>query len=158
MHFVPHDDFAFVVPVRDVEELFVGRERDPVRSGQFGRQQLQLAVVNRKNAAKRKLFPFVVEKLRQAERGIGEEQRSVGAINEIVGTVQSLAVIPVCDYRERAVRLEPCNAPVAMLADRKPPLRIESEAVRSRLAVLRDVRTRITARLTKNREVSCAAI
>src|SRR5438128_4145440 len=74
---VAHHHLALLVPVRDVQEALVGRERDPVRSGEIRRHELQLAVVQAEHAAERELLARIVEGLRQPEWRVREVKGAV---------------------------------------------------------------------------------
>ena len=93
--FVTHHDLSLRIPVADVEISFIRRERDSIGAFQIGAHQLQLGLIEGKHAAVGKPFTRVVVGFRQTERRIAKEERSVGAIDEIIGTVEPLAFVAV---------------------------------------------------------------
>src|SRR6266481_1659802 len=74
LYLVPHDDLFLLIPVVYVEVLLVGRECEPIRPAQFLGQQLDVVPVWRhpEDAAVGQFFTWIVEKLRESERRIGE--------------------------------------------------------------------------------------
>ena len=81
----------------------------------------------------------------QSEGRVGEVERPVGAVDEVVGRVQPLALVAVRQHRDVAVRVDADDAPVAVLADRQQPGGREREAVRAGLVVAADVRAGVSA-------------
>jgi hypothetical protein len=70
------------IPVADVEEPLVGRQRDAVGPLQSDRDERELAVAQTVDAAERELPLGLV---RQSERRVGEVERAVGGVDEVVG-------------------------------------------------------------------------
>src|SRR6266540_5821516 len=93
----------------------------------------------------RELLPRIVIDLRQSERWVCEKESSIRLVDEVIRTVEPLALVPVGEYRQPAVLFKPGYAPVAVLVDGESPFTVESEAVGSGLAVFSDVRSRVTA-------------
>src|SRR2546422_7590294 len=109
-------------------------------------------------AVKKYLFSRVVEELGQPEGRVGEIERPIGPVNQVVGAVEPLSLVAVGKNGQRSVRLEAGHAAVAVLVDRQPALRIERQAVGSGLAVLGNVASGIPARLAKHRELSVLSV
>src|SRR5579871_7033200 len=107
-----------------------------------------------KNTAERQLLARIVEKFRQSERRIGKVQGSVRPIHQVVRAVEPLTFVLVCKHGQRSVFFEPRYAVVAMLIDRQAVLGIERQAIRPRLAVLRNIRAGITAGSAKYRQLA----
>ena len=59
---------------------------------------------------------------------------AVGVIDQIVGAVESFALIVRCQRCGRAVRLEASNQPIAMAAHDQPPFAVEHQPVGSGFA------------------------
>ena len=74
LYLVPHDDLFLLIPVVYVEVLLVGRECEPIRPAQFLGQQLDVVPIWRhpEDAAVGQFFTWIIEKLRESERRIGE--------------------------------------------------------------------------------------
>src|ERR1700747_3369664 len=130
MNFVTHDYFALVVPIVYVEIFLIRRESQAVWTREVGGDEFQFAIDQAEDAAERKLLTRVIEEFRHAERRISEEQRTVGAIDEIVWAVQALALIAIGENSKLSVSFETRDAPVAMLVDRYAALLIKREAIR----------------------------
>ena len=71
----------------------------------------------------------IVEELWKTERRIGEEERAVRSINEIVRTVKALALIAVRQHGLRPVVFVAHDAMTAVLIDGQPSLRIEGQSI-----------------------------
>jgi hypothetical protein len=56
---------------------------------------LQLAVVEGENTFKGQLLARILMKLGQPKWRIGKKQSAIGAIHQVVGTVQALALVTV---------------------------------------------------------------
>jgi hypothetical protein len=84
-----------------------------------------LSSVEREYAAEGKLLARIVVEFRQSERRIGEKKRAVGAVHEIVGTVQTLTFILAGEHGDPAVFLHARDPTVAMFVDRQPALGVE---------------------------------
>ncbi len=82
-----------------------------------------------KTPLKRQLLVWIVEHFGESERRVGEEQDSVGSIDEVVGAVQPPAVVMVGEHGHVPMRLDPDYAAVAVLANRQSALRIERQTV-----------------------------
>ena len=83
----------------------------------------------------------------KAKRRISKEQRAVRSIDKIVWTVEPLALITVSENGLRAIFLVMHDAMIAVLVNRESSLRIERQAIRTRLAVLGNVGTMISFRI-----------
>src|SRR5205823_1425291 len=127
------------------KELLVGRESDSVGSDQLGCGQLHLAVLDAEDAAERQLLARIVVDARQPERWVGEVERAVRAVDEVVGAVEALALVAIGEHRERAGALQASDAAVAVLVDGEPPVAVERQAVGAGLVVLADVRAFVAA-------------
>src|SRR5260221_783526 len=133
---VGHPDRALRVRVGDVQRLVIGRERDPVGPGEFLRQQAQLAVLaDTVDALEVELFFRVLHLARETVGRIGEVERAVRVVDEVVRAVEPLALVAVGDryvlrlgLGERRVHAR--DLPVAVLAEHQASLRIEGEAIR----------------------------
>ena len=75
------------------------------------------------DAAERQLLVGVVAHARQPERRVGEAQRAVGAVDEVVRAVEPAALEAVGEHGRVAVRVDADDAAVAVLADRQPARR-----------------------------------
>ena len=93
---------------------------------QIGAYQLQLPFIESKHAAIWKLFTRVVVRFRQAERRIGNKQRTVRSVNEIVGAVEAFSFEAIHENRQRPIFLHTCDASVAVLIDGQSSLRVEA--------------------------------
>ena len=62
-----------------------------------------MTVGDAEDAAEGQLLARIVEELRQAERRIGEVERAVGVVDEIVRTVEPLALVAIGEHGELAV-------------------------------------------------------
>src|SRR4051794_40963221 len=80
----------------------------------------------------------VVEHAGQPERRVGEEQRAVGTAHHVVRRVQAPALVAVRHNGDVPVRLDPDDAPVAVLADDQPPIGVERQAIGARLVIAPD--------------------
>src|SRR6516162_11615759 len=119
LHFITHHDLSVVLPVINVEEFFVGRETEAVRAVQIlGREYDLSRLLHRENAAERQFLARIFEKLWQSKRRIGEIQRAVAAVNQIIRTVQASAFKFVRKYGELPVALKPHHSTISMLVYR----------------------------------------
>lgn len=75
----------------------------------------------------------VVKDAGQTERRIGEIQIAVGREDEIVGTVETVAVIAIRHDGDRAIRFEPADLAIAMPAKDEPSIGVQRQPVGSRL-------------------------
>jgi hypothetical protein len=64
----------------------------------------------------RLLSPWIVVKLRQPERRVGEEQDVVAAIHQVVGRIEPLAIKAIGQHRGEAVLFNAHHATVTVLA------------------------------------------
>src|SRR5271157_4811759 len=155
VNFVTQDDLPLLLPVVHVEVFLIGRESEPVRAAKILRDQLDGFPVRRhaKDPAIGQLFPWIIEELRQSKWRIGEIQRSVRLVDEIVGTVEPLSFIAVSQHRKLTILLQANNATVAVLIDGEPPLLVEREPVRAGLTVFANVHAAIAGLCHENGEL-----
>src|SRR5271165_465231 len=156
VNFVTQDDLPLLLPVVHVEVFLIGRESEPVRAAKILRDQLDGFPVRRhaKDPAIGQLFPWIIEELRQSKWRIGEIQRSVRLVDEIVGTVESLSFIAVSQHGKLAVLLHANHAAVAVLVDGQPSLLVEREPVRAGLTVFANVHAAIAGLCHENRHLT----
>ena len=133
----------------DVEVFLVGRKRDAVRASQVFDEQLQARIVGRRpwrvresfgdaiDAVKRQLLQWVLVALgREAVRRVGEVERTVGTINQVVRAAQALALVFLrqegnfCAFYER---LEPVYVALGVPGDGWAAAPVERHAVRAGL-------------------------
>src|ERR1041384_4622860 len=91
---------------------------------------------------------------------VGEVQRTIGFVDEIIGAIQTFALVTICENGELSVFFLPDNTAIPMLVDREPCFLIESEAVRPWLPILSDIKARVAALGHVDRELTvlCPAI
>src|SRR4030095_10868235 len=112
-------DAASLARVDDVHASLVNRERQTVRLRESVGHYPHLATARidaiDASLAKlaRRLEPFVVRV--DAVRGIGEPDRVVGLHDDVVRTVEALALEPIGEHGDRAVVLGAHNASPAVL-------------------------------------------
>ena len=151
--FVAHHHLAIVVPVPDVEGPLVRRQRQAVGARQLLRDDAKASIrVALEDAAERQFLSRIGGELRQAERRIGEEQRAVRPVDQVVRRVQPLALETVGEDVDLAVGAKPGDTPVAVLVDGQAALRVEGEAVRAGLPVVGNVGTVIARRRAEGRQ------
>ena len=128
---VDHPDLVVLVGVGDVQQVLLGRERDAVGPGLVPDEQLQLAVrvqpvdaVEVELAQRRLLQPV------EAVRRVGEVERSIAGVHQIVGAVEPAPLVVVGQHRTGAVFFEPRDAPVAVFGNDQPSLAVERQPVR----------------------------
>src|SRR6266446_8462688 len=85
----------------------------------------------------------IIMELWQSERRIGEKKCAIATIDQIVRRVQTLAIVAVGEDGGEPVLLDADDAPVAVLANGQPALRVNGQAVRAGLAVFANVLTGI---------------
>src|SRR5256885_13472418 len=97
--------------------------RRPPRSTLFPYTTLfrsaQSAVFPGEDPAKGQFLARVLKEFWQTEGRIGEVERPVRAVDEIVGTVKALTPIPLREYREGTIALQSCHTMPAVLVDRR---------------------------------------
>src|SRR5438034_4768830 len=98
----------------------------------------------------RELLSRIVIELRQTEGRVCEKERPIGPVDQVIRTVESLALVPVGQHRQLAVLFEPGYAPVTVLVDGESPLAVQSEPVGPWLSVFCDVRSRVAAVLPED--------
>lgn len=91
---------------------------------------------------------------RKPERRICEVKYAVGAIDEIVRTIEPFALITIRQHRNLAIILQPTDAVITVLVDCQSPLQVERQSVRTRLAVLCDVGIGVSAGRAKHFELA----
>src|SRR6266702_2284806 len=96
MNLVAHDDLAFFVPVVDVQVLLIRRKRQAIWAGQVLTDELQLAVDQAKDTAVGQFFLRIGEKFRQTKGWVSEIESPIGAVYEVIGTVQPLTLKTIC--------------------------------------------------------------
>src|SRR5437868_4518851 len=132
VHFVSHDDLLLSVPIVDVEVLLIWREGQTVRSLQIGGQQLDLLAIWRdaEYTAVGQFFTWIIEELRQPKRWIGEIQRSIRLVDEIVGTVEPPPFIAISEDCELAILLHTNHATTLPIENHRSPPRRHMERSR----------------------------
>ena len=123
------DDLVLFIPITDVKEVFVRGERQAVRSREVRAHKPQPAVMDGIDPGEWGLATGIIMELWQSERRIGEKQRSIAAIDEIVWRVQTLTIVAVGEDGGEAVLLDADDAAVTVLAKGQPAFRVNSQAV-----------------------------
>src|SRR6266481_5175881 len=156
LYLVPHDDLFLLIPVVYVEVLLVGRKCKPIRATQFVGQQLDLFPVSRyaEDTAVGQFFSWIVEELRESERRVGEIQRSVGLVDEVIGTVEPLSFVAVGQHRKLPVLFHANDPTIAVLVDGEPSLLIERETVGTGLTIFANVHPTVAAFGHEDRKLS----
>src|SRR5205823_6461197 len=113
----------------DVKEAFVRGERQAVRSREVRAHKPQLTVMDGIDPGEWHLAARVIMELWQSEGRIGEKQRAIAAIDEIVRRVQTLTIVAVGEDSGEAVLLDAHDAAVAVLAKGQPALRVNGQTV-----------------------------
>ena len=116
-----------------VELRFIQREAQAVRLLEIRHEQLQLrafgapavdaAEIERERTRYADILAYA------AERRVAEIDRAVGLNDDIVGTVEPLAVITVGEHREGTVVLGAGDAAVSLLATDQPPRAVHGVTV-----------------------------
>ena len=91
-HVVAHPEPLLLIGIRDVECLLVGRQRDPVGTGEVLDDGLQPAVSVQEDAVERQFLGGIVILLEQSVGRIGEIERSVRTVDQIVRAVEPVAL------------------------------------------------------------------
>src|SRR6516165_115011 len=130
--------------------MFAGRQCDAAGRGQLRSDQEHGAVTDREDAAERQFLAGVAEPSRQAERRVGEVQRPVRAVHQVMGAVQPLSYVTIGEHGDVTVRLDADDAPVPVLANGEPPVRVEGEPVGAGLGVFPDVCSGVAALRAEN--------
>ena len=86
------DELAVGIPVADVEPALVGREGEPVGACQLVGDERDLTVAHAVDAAERELR---VRGVGEPEGWVGEEERPIRAVDEVVRAVQPPAFVAV---------------------------------------------------------------
>src|SRR5581483_11361637 len=131
--------------------------RDPVGASQVGADQPQHAVFYGEHAAVRQFLARIVEELRKAEWRVGEVERSIRSIHQVIPTVKTFTIVAIGEHGNRTIGFKPRDTAVPVLIDGQPGQTIQREAIRTGLAVFRDVGARITARATEYGKVADSA-
>src|SRR5215469_2422845 len=98
-----------------------------------------------KHTAVGQFLSRIVEEFGQAERGVGEVQRPVRPVNEVVRAIEPLPFVAVSQYRQDAVLLETRHPTIAVFVDREATLSVQGQSIRAGLGVFADVRSGVTA-------------
>ena len=80
----------------------------------------------------------------QTKWRVGEEQRSIAAIYQIIRRVQAVAFEPIGQNCGQAILLDAHHSAVAMLADGQPALLVNREPIGARLPIFANVLARIS--------------
>src|SRR5262249_18424644 len=117
LYFVAHPDLARRIRIRDVEILLVRREADPVGPRLVLAEGLELAVLDAVNPIELQFLLGIVVLLGEAVGRIREIEPTVRLERGVVRAVEALALVSVGEHDELVVRVEPRDAPVAVLAN-----------------------------------------
>ncbi|GJE46312.1 hypothetical protein AEGHOMDF_5515 [Methylobacterium soli] len=116
----------------DVEERFVGREAEAVRSREIVGHDREGAVARIEPVDRGGQLGFLLATLvirLDAVGRIREPDRAVGLADEVVGRVQALAAIAVGQDCDASIELGPGDAAAPMRAGDQPPLPVAGMAV-----------------------------
>src|SRR5207248_9719449 len=90
---IQSDRLSFRIPVADVEVFLIGRKVDAIGTLQLVGEQAQSGVCPGEDRAKGQFLARVLKESWQPGRRIGEVERPIRAVDEIVGTVKALALV-----------------------------------------------------------------
>src|ERR1700685_3117045 len=149
--------------IRDVENFFVGRKRDAVGSRQIFDNELNFRVIGRrtgflldcidnaKHAVEFLFFRWIVVALGSQSIGwIGEIERAVRFVDEIVGAVELFAVVSIgkdCNLSFRVERLETPYVAARVTGNRDTALWVDRHSVRAGLGTVVRIGAFVAARM-----------
>jgi len=147
VHRILHPDV--LARIRDIENFLVRGKCDPVWPRQILDDELNLRVIGRRaglllqrsddaiHAVDLHLFQRVVVLLcRQSVRRIGEIERTVGLVDEVVGTAEFFSVVRIGedgDLSFRVERFEPPHVAARVACDRDAAFGVDRHPVRAGL-------------------------
>jgi hypothetical protein len=111
----------------DVEQAFIGGEREPVGGDERVGDERHGAEIGRDAVHAGKLqVPLLGD---DVVVRIGEKDRAVGLDHDIVGAIEATPLKTVGDHRETAIELAPRDAPRLVLAGEKAALEVAREPI-----------------------------